>query len=53
MVREWLGNGAMEGDGAAPRAHFDSDQVYRCAISPFCHGGWRRASLSVRHFAIV
>jgi len=28
------------------------DQVYRCAISPFCNGGWRRASLSVRHFAI-
>jgi len=29
-----------------------SDQVYRCAISPFCDGGWRRASLSVGHFAI-
>jgi len=25
---------------------------YRCAISPFCDGGWQRASLSVRHFAI-
>jgi len=28
------------------------DQVYRCAISPFCDGGWRRASLSVRHFVM-
>jgi len=28
------------------------DQVYRCANLPFSDGGWRRASLSVRHFAI-
>jgi len=29
-----------------------SDQVYRCAILQFCDGGWRKASLLVRHFAV-
>jgi len=49
MVREWLGNGAMEGDGAAPRAHFDSA---RCGRMRGARAAWRAAVLAGRSLTV-
>jgi len=49
MVRERRGNGAREGDGAAPRAHFDSARWGRMRGA---RAAWGSAVLAGRSLAV-
>jgi len=49
MVREMRGNGAREGDGAAPRAHFDAARWGRMLAAG---AAWRAAVLAGRSLRV-